>query len=169
MRLTAPMELRTANETDVEAVLALVQSAYRGEPSRAGWTTEADLLDGPRIDADELRSLLPHLIVAEQADEVVGCCQLRDEDGHAHFGLFAVRPSMQGAGVGSLLLAEAERRASALGFSHIEMNVLTARPDVIAFYERRGYEDTGDRLPLEHAAAILLRGELELMVLRKTL
>ena len=164
MRLTVPMQLRSAATDDLEAVLALVQSAYRGESSRAGWTTEADLLDGPRIEAPELLSLLPHIIVAEDAGEVVGCCLLQELGDHAHFGLFAVRPTLQGGGVGSLLLTEAERRAAALGVSHVEMTVLTVREDVLAFYERRGYADTGVRSPLVHAAAIPRRDDLELML-----
>jgi ribosomal protein S18 acetylase RimI-like enzyme len=164
------MQLRNADENDIEAVLALVQSAYRGESSRAGWTTEADLLDGPRTDAAEIRSLLPHLIVADGADGIVGCCVLMAKDDHAYFGMFAVRPTLQGGGVGSLLLAEAESRAATQGFGHVQMSVLTPRSDLIAFYERRGYTDTGERLPFPHEAfATAGHDRLELMVLRKEL
>src|SRR4051794_13241714 len=41
---------REAGPADLGAIVALVESAYRGESSRAGWTTEADLLDGQRTD-----------------------------------------------------------------------------------------------------------------------
>jgi N-acetylglutamate synthase-like GNAT family acetyltransferase len=89
--------IRRATAADVDAVVALVESAYRGDSSRAGWTTEADLLDGQRTDADEVRSLLDDLVVADADGELVGCCTLIPRGDHAYFGMFAVRPGLQAA------------------------------------------------------------------------
>lgn len=138
------MELRAATEDDVDAVVALVESAYRGEASRAGWTTEADLLDGQRTDVEEVRSVLPHLVLAQDEGAVVGCCVLEPREGHGYFGMFAVRPELQDAGIGSRLLAAAEDRARGAGLTRVEMTVLSSRSELIAFYLRRGYGEVGE-------------------------
>ena len=144
------MQIRRATVADVAAVVALVESAYRGDASRAGWTTEADLLDGQRTDPDEVRSVLDDLVVAEQDGELVGCCTLIPREGHAYFGMFAVRPGLQGGGVGSRLLAEAEKLAAEHGAAHVEMTVISARRELIDFYLRRGYVDTGETRPFPY-------------------
>ncbi|MCW2544096.1 MAG: acetyltransferase [Frankiales bacterium] len=133
------MLIEPATEDDVDAVVALVESAYRGDSSRAGWTTEADLLDGQRTDPDEVRSVLPSLLVARSGAELLGCCVLEQREDHGYFGMFAVRPGEQGSGTGSTLLAAAEERARAAGLSRVEMTVLSTRAELIAFYLRRGY------------------------------
>ena len=166
------LRIRGAVAADVDAVVALVESAYRGESSRTGWTSEADLLDGQRTDDEEVRSVLAHIVLAEAADGIVACCTLVPKDGHAYFGMFAVRPGMQGTGVGSLLLAEAERRAAAAGLAEVTMTVLTTRTELIAFYERRGYADTGERAPFPYGNerfGVPRRDDLEFLVLAKTL
>jgi GNAT superfamily N-acetyltransferase len=130
--------------------VALVESAYRGEASRAGWTTEADLLQGQRTDADQVREALPHLLLAAEGAELLGCCALTPKADHSYFGMFAVRPGLQGAGTGSALLAEAERRARAAGLAYVEMTVLSLRAELLAFYARRGYTDTGATRPFPY-------------------
>jgi predicted N-acetyltransferase YhbS len=144
------VEIRPARPADVEALVALVTSAYRGESSRAGWTTEADLLDGGRTDAAEVRELLPDLLVATEGDELVGCCVLSARGQNGYFGMFAVRPTLQGGGVGSALLTAAEARARQLGLRHVEMTVLSVRSELVAYYERRGYVDTGETRPFPY-------------------
>ncbi|MDX6219257.1 MAG: hypothetical protein QOJ48_938 [Frankiales bacterium] len=144
------MQIRRAKPGDVDDVVSLVESAYRGESSRAGWTTEADLLDGQRTDPDEVASVLDDLIVAEDDSGLVGCCTLIPRDGHAYFGMFAVRPGLQGGGVGSQLLAEAERLAAEHGAGHVEMTVISTRTELIDFYLRRGYVDIGETRPFPY-------------------
>jgi N-acetylglutamate synthase-like GNAT family acetyltransferase len=144
------VQIRRAKPGDVDDVVSLVESAYRGESSRAGWTTEADLLDGQRTDPDEVASVLDDLIVAEDDSRLVGCCTLIPRDGHAYFGMFAVRPGLQGGGVGSQLLAEAERLAAEHGAGHVEMTVISTRTELIDFYLRRGYVDTGETRPFPY-------------------
>ena len=100
---------RDAIEADIPALVALVTSAYRGDASRAGWTTEADLLDGNRIDPDVLRGdiLRPgsRVLLAERDGILLGCAHVGIEDGAGYFGMFAIRPDLQGAGLGKRLLA----------------------------------------------------------------
>ncbi|MFE2169390.1 hypothetical protein ACFXB3_30705, partial [Streptomyces sp. NPDC059447] len=98
----APLSFRDAGEADVAELVALVESAYRGETSRGGWTTEADYLEGQRTDEDGVRQIVnaPEgtLLVVERADEMVACCHLEHRGDHAYFGMFAVRPGLQGGG-----------------------------------------------------------------------
>jgi N-acetylglutamate synthase-like GNAT family acetyltransferase len=95
---------RTATATDIPALVALIESAYRGDASRAGWTTEADILGGQRTDPGGVAAVVNHaasrMIVVEADGELVACCQLENRDGYAYFGMFAVRPTLQGGRLG---------------------------------------------------------------------
>jgi ribosomal protein S18 acetylase RimI-like enzyme len=147
---------RPATVADIPVVLPLVESAYRGESSRAGWTTEAHLLDGQRTDVAGLTAKVSSpngylLLALDPAGEILGCCELERRPDIAYFGTFAVRPTLQGGGVGGRLLAEAERRiATDWGIGRVEMTVLAQRDDLIAWYERRGYARTGETRPFPY-------------------
>lgn len=139
---------RTATTEDVPSLVALIESAYRGTASHAGWTTEAHLLDGRRTDPEGVTAVIgadhSRMLVAEADGEILGCCQLENRDGHAYFGMFAVRPTLQGGGLGRQVLAEAERLArDEWGADELHLTVITAREDLIAWYLRRGFARTG--------------------------
>ncbi|RNL86231.1 N-acetyltransferase [Halostreptopolyspora alba] len=141
-------KFRVATEADTGALVELLNSAYRGDTSRKGWTTEAHLLGGQRVDAEGVAETLAtqdtRVVLAEVAGELVACCELRCGDGgEAYFGMFAVRPTEQGGGLGSRLLAEAERMAREWGCERLRMLVIRQRTDLVAWYERRGYHRTG--------------------------
>jgi len=143
-----PQVFRTANRGDVNAIVALVQSAYRGETSRAGWTTEADLLDGQRTDADEVSALIDgpgsRILLCEQGGALLATAHLQKHARVCPFGMFAVRPDLQGAGLGRAMLAEAERIArDEWHCREMQMRVITLRTELIAWYERRGFQRTG--------------------------
>ncbi|NES13842.1 MULTISPECIES: GNAT family N-acetyltransferase [Micromonospora] len=147
--------VRTARATDVDALVDLVESAYRGERSRVGWTHEADLLDGQRADADMVAAAVTHpdgtVLVVEDDAGIVACCQLERRDDHAYFGMFAVSPTRQGGGLGRELLAAAERFAlREWGAGELRMTVITQREDLIAWYLRRGYIRTGELTPFPY-------------------
>lgn len=137
-------------------MVALVESAYRGDSSRVGWTTEADLLDGQRTDAAAVQAIVEAsdrlVLLAMDGGELRACCELRNRDaGAAYFGMFAVSPSLQGAGIGRVVLGEAERHAKETwGSTRMEMTVLVQREDLIAWYERRGYRRTGATEPFPY-------------------
>ncbi len=144
--------IRPARPDEAEAIAALIQSAYRGDSSRAGWTTEADLIAGQRTTpenvAGELADPRNHLLVLEDAAGLLACCQVSDRGGaRAYFGAFAVRPGAQGAGTGRRMVAAAEALAVARGARTLEMQVLEPRAELIAWYERLGFARTGERRP----------------------
>ncbi|WP_236238870.1 GNAT family N-acetyltransferase [Streptomyces sp. CC228A] len=146
---------RDAVEADVPALVALIESAYRGDASRAGWTTEADILDGRRTDAEGVRAVISapgsRLLTVERDGGIVACCQLEHRGDATYFGMFAVRPGLQGGGLGRRVLAEAERRARAeWGVREMHMTVISVREELIAWYERRGYRRTGRMTPFPY-------------------
>jgi ribosomal protein S18 acetylase RimI-like enzyme len=150
---------RPAAAADVPDLVALIESAYRGDSSRAGWTTEADLLGGQRTDAMAVGAVVHGersvMLAAEDDGQLVGCCQIERRDaGQAYFGMFSVRPGLQGHGWGREILTEAERRARDVwGATTMVMTVLAQRPDLIAWYERRGYHLTGESRPFPYGNA----------------
>ncbi|KAB1913022.1 GNAT family N-acetyltransferase [Micromonospora sp. AMSO31t] len=175
--MTSPRAVRTARPADVAALVDLVESAYRGERSRAGWTTEADLLAGQRTDpamvAEAVSSPGGTVLVVEDGTGIVACCQLERRDDHVYFGMFAVAPGRQGGGLGRDLLAEAERHAREQWQSgELRMTVITQREDLIAWYERRGYVRTGELSPFPYGDerfGVPLRPDLAFETLRKKL
>ncbi|MFD6225421.1 GNAT family N-acetyltransferase [Streptomyces sp. NPDC060232] len=173
----AALSFRSAVEADVPELVALVESAYRGDASRAGWTTEADYLDGQRTDPDGVRAVIGNpdgvLLVVERAGELVACCHIEHRGDHAYFGMFAVRPGLQGGGLGKEILAEAERRArDTWGAGEMRMTVVNVREELIAYYVRRGYRRTGELSPFPYGDerfGIPLRDDLAFELLVKTL
>ena len=171
------MTYRTASADDVQAIVALVQSAYRGEASRAGWTTEADLLDGQRTDVDEVAALIgasaSRILLCEQGGVLLASAHLEKHAATCHFGMFAVRPDRQGSGLGQAMLAEAERIArDEWGCCEMQMTVITLRTELIAWYERRGYRRTGVFRPFPYGDArfgLPKRDDLRMELLRKPL
>lgn len=150
----AALTFRRARAADAGVVLDLVESAYRGERSRAGWTTEADLLAGQRTDPEGVAVALAGgwvLLAVDAVGTTVGCCQLERRGDAAYFGMFAVSPTRQGQGLGDALLAEAERRVGAeWGACRMRMLVIDARVELITWYERRGYLRTGETEPFPY-------------------
>ncbi len=143
------MIARPALKTEASEVTDLVNSAYRGETSRFGWTTEADFLDGARItEARMLELIRPEegkavIIMRETAQSpIIGCVYVeRTEDG-AYLGMLTVNPRMQNKGLGRILLAEAEAHARSLGAKVMTLGVIQLRGTLMAWYERRGYRRT---------------------------
>jgi ribosomal protein S18 acetylase RimI-like enzyme len=151
------VQFRDATAAEVAQIVALVESAYRGDSSRVGWTTEADLLDGQRTDPAAVEAIIAAsasrlLLGVDDADQLLACCQLEKRAGDVcYFGMFAVKPTLQGAGVGRAMLDEAERVArEAWGTRSMQMTVIQQRADLIAWYVRRGYTETGETRPFPH-------------------
>ena len=168
---------RAATATDVPAVVELVTSAYRGEASRAGWTTEADLLDGNRIVPEVLLADIARprsrILLYASDDRLHGCAHVAEDEGAGYFGMFAVRPTLQRAGLGRAILAESERIAvQEWRLPLMRMTVIDLRVELIEWYERRGYRRTGETRPFpatDPRFGLPRRNDLRFAVLEKAL
>jgi GNAT superfamily N-acetyltransferase len=149
-----PNGFHAATEHDVDDIVELVQAAYRGESSRQGWTTEADLVDGQRVDADMVRAAIAGdgvVVLLVEGGELLACCELRPlEDGAAYLGMFAVRPGHQGGGIGRRVIAHATEVAKGWGADRIRLTVIEQRTELIDWYKRLGYEPTGETEPFPY-------------------
>ncbi len=173
MRTTA-LTFRVAREDEADLIVSLTNSAYRGETSRLGWTTEADLLDGQRTDRLEILSLIRDensmMLLCLQDDEIIGSVNLQNAGAAAYLGLFVVKPGLQGWGIGREFLREAEATAQRQwGVTKMTMTVISIRPELIAYYERRGYRRTCEFKPFPNdpAGGVPLVEGLQLEVLEK--
>lgn len=148
------MSVTKAVFTDVPELEKLVNSAYRGEESKKGWTSEASLLGGIRIDQptlnaylnDEKVTILKHTSSNQQ---ITGTVYLENQGENLYLGMLSVSPLAQGQNIGRTLLEEAETYAKTLNCAKISMSVISVRAELISWYERRGYVFTGERKPFE--------------------
>lgn len=169
--------IREATAADLPPLRALVERAYRGDTARAGWTHEADLLDGQRTDEAALAEVLAdprqRMLVAEASGRLIGCVQVADRgNGLAYLGLLTVDPALQAAGLGRRLVGVAEATAQSFGATRMEMTVIRQRGELIAYYERRGYRATGDERPFPYGderVGMPMRPDLTFVVLAKEL
>ncbi len=147
------IRFKTAAAADVPALRALVESAYRGASAKRGWTHEADLLGDERTSDTELAAAIAdekaRVLIARVAGKLAGTVTIRDlGEGRAYLGMLCVDPDLQTAGLGRALIADAEDMAAeAFGANVMSMTVIDARPELIAYYERRGYARTGELRP----------------------
>lgn len=171
-------EFRTATERDVDTLVDLVESAYRGDRSRQGWCTEADVIDGQRVDAEMLRTTLTDdeaiILLLEQDDRTVACCELRRiDDDVAALGMFAVDPTSQAGGLGRRVLDAGEQLAvERWGVGRMRLTVIDIRTTLIEWYERRGYCRTGEHQPFPYGDdrfGVPRRDDLRFAVLEKRL
>lgn len=171
--MTSP--ILQATPLDAKELDRLVNSAYRGEEAKQGWTTEADLLDGTRIDERALRELMekPGTVVLKYVDDgkIIGCVELRQEKGKLYLGMLSVSPLAQGKGIGKKLLIAAEEHAHSKNISSIFMTVISVRNELIDWYVRHGYQLTGERKPfiVPDERWGIPKQELEFVVLEKKL
>lgn len=147
------LNFHKAELADASFIAQLINSAYRGETSRKGWTHEADILDGLRIHIDEIAQIIKpdsaavsprFIIIGEKNDEIIAtiCCEKHNTN--AHLGMIAVKPTLQNKGYGKAIIQAAEaitlREWRVTGFA---MDVISIRTELLAFYERLGYKPTG--------------------------
>lgn len=172
------ISIRDAKTADIPALHRLIESAYRGEASRAGWTTEADLLDGQRTDPEELADILADpkqaLMAAWRDRELVGCVLIADRgEGTGYFGMLSIRPDLQAGGLGRRLVDAAHAAlAERFGARRARIYVFPQRKTLIAWYERLGYRMTGETLPFPHGNpryGLPRRDDLHFVVLERGL
>lgn len=170
------LDFRVAGPEAIPELVALINAAYRGETSRSGWTTEADLLGGQRTDDREIRALMAAddalFLCGYREGDLAGCLHLARDGDVATLGMFSIRPGLQGAGLGKRFMDEAEAQARRRwGSRRMRLSVISLRSELIAFYARRGYRPTGEREPFpdDPRFGIPKVPELEFVVLEKPL
>jgi ribosomal protein S18 acetylase RimI-like enzyme len=185
------LKFKEAEVSDVEAIVALVNRAYRGPEARKTWTNEAAMLDGQRTDDESVRALIAQhdstfLLAYDAFDSdrsgrevskrhLVACVQLEFLDQKTcYLGMLTVDPAIQGAGIGRRVLNSAEIfvQKTRPEIKKIEMTVITVREELVAWYERRGYWRTGIYKPFPYGDerfGIPLVENLQFEVLEKNL
>jgi ribosomal protein S18 acetylase RimI-like enzyme len=148
------MKITQANLDDVKELNNLVNSAYRGEESKKGWTTEAEILDSIRINEKALELLLAKpevtiLKLSDQSGKILGTVCLEIKSLELYLGMFAVSPLAQGNGMGKSLLMAAEHHAIENNCAKIIISVISSRVELINWYSRHGYAPTGDSIAFE--------------------
>lgn len=147
-----------ATTAEAAAIATLVNSAYRGESSKQGWTTEADLLGGQRTDSTDIKSIIEtpnsYIVIARILDEIIGSCEIiadKNAD-ELYFGMFTIKPSLQNKGIGKLFLNHVEDLARTWNLKQMTMTVISVRTELIDYYKRRGYLVTNRFIPFSKDA-----------------
>jgi ribosomal protein S18 acetylase RimI-like enzyme len=163
-----------ATAQDIPALVALINSAYRGEGSKQGWTTEADLIKGLRTDFEDLTEIFsdPETTFLKFCDDssgtIIGCVRLQKKDNRLYLGMLTVSPIVQAKGIGKQMLIKAEEVAKEQNSLAIFMTVLSIRAELIAWYERHGYQKTGEVIPFQPNDKFeVIAQQLEFLVLEK--
>ena len=171
------MNIASATATELERIVALVNDAYRGSAKTPGWTHEAALLGGQRVDIAALRTMIDKdgetILVARDSHDIVACVAVRPLDAAEwYLSMLAVDPDCQAAGVGKAIMTGAEQHARARGAQRMRISVINLREPLIAWYERQGYVRTGEIEPFpgdDPSVGTPLRADLVLVVLSKSL
>lgn len=162
-----------ASNEDISYLTYLVNTAYRGETSRKGWTTEADLFNGDRMSEALLKEMMdaPQALVYkyQTEDVITGCVYLKTEGNKVYLGMLTVSPDAQSKGIGKQLLSFSEDTAKQLGAARIYMRVIDVRTKLINWYLRHGYEDTKQRIPFKGDGSDVPKQPLFFTVLQKQL
>ena len=170
------LTITIARKEDVPQLENLVNGAYRGEGSKKGWTTEADLLDGIRTNKEVLTGMVSRgdsivLKCTNTKNQLVGCVYLQKKEEKLYLGMLTVAPDQQAHGIGKKLLQAAEEYADTQDCTAITITVISLRQELIKWYERRGYKATGERKPFpsNDPRFGLPKQELEFIVMEKQL
>jgi ribosomal protein S18 acetylase RimI-like enzyme len=167
-------KISVASVPDIPQLLKLINSAYRGEDAKKGWTHEAELIDGDiRTDETSLKQVIrtPGAVILkyEQERKIVGCVYLQKKGDRLYLGMLSVSPEIQAQGIGKKLLKAADEHAKKNNCSVIEMTVISVRHELIAWYERNGYHKTSKREPFPNDGRFgNPRQDLEFVYLEKT-
>lgn len=148
-------KITPASIEDIPQLVSLVNSAYRGEASKKGWTTEADLLDGIRTDEASLYIIMnkPSAVFLKylnDKNEITGCVYLEKNKDELYLGMLSVSPEAQAQGIGKKLMKASEDHAQQHGLKAVVMTVISVRTELIVWYERRGYKRTGQIEPFPY-------------------
>ncbi len=160
---------------DIPELVSLVNNAYRGEASKKGWTTEADLLDGIRTDEASLYIIMnkPSAVILKylnEKTEITGCVYLEKNNDELYLGMLSVLPQAQAQGIGKQLMKASEDYAQDYKLKAVVITVISVRTELIAWYERRGYKQTGQIKPFpEDKRSCVPTQPLQFIIMKKLL
>ena len=169
------MSISNASKENIPALVKLLNSAYRGEESKQGWTTEADMVAGDlRTDEDNMNELMQlpgatFLKYTNEKNEIEGCVFLHKRHGNLYLGMLSVSPALQTKGIGKQIMAAAELYAKDQGCPAVFMRVISIRHELIAWYERQGYFKTGEIQPFDDTKFGTATMPLEFILMQKNL
>jgi histone acetyltransferase (RNA polymerase elongator complex component) len=143
------IQFQIAEVKNAQSITDLVNSVYRGENSKKGWTTEADFLSGIRITEVKVKEIIEGkndvIILALFEGSIVGCVHLENTGSYSYLGMLSVDVNFQDKGIGKILINECERYTKEVfGLNEIKMKVISRRMELIEYYNRRGYKSTGE-------------------------
>ncbi len=127
---------RTADPADAENISHLVNAAFR---------PERFFIDADRTNPDKVQALLPKgkFLLAEEDGVLVGCIYVEVRGERGYFGLLAVDPARQRAGMGSRLIDAAEDYCRAAGCRFMDLTIVNLRKELPGYYRNRGYVENG--------------------------
>lgn len=107
------LKFSIAQVEDIPQLVKLINSAYRGNEAKAGWTHEADLIEGDlRTDFSNLHHIITTegstILKCTEGNKFTGCVYLQKQGSQMYLGMLTVSPLHQGAGIGKQLLKAAE-------------------------------------------------------------
>jgi N-acetylglutamate synthase-like GNAT family acetyltransferase len=168
--------IHLATIQDAKQLETLLNTAYRGETAKLGWTHEADLIAGNvRVNEAMIMENLNtnnavFLKYVNDNEEIIGCVNLKKIEEKLYLGMFGVQPTQQDSGIGKHLLIAAEEYASHVKSNTIYMTVISLRTELIDWYKTKGFRETGETQPfVEDAVTGNHLQQLEFMVLEKKL
>ncbi len=141
-------KIRRATLQDVDAIVALVESVYRGESSRQGWTTEADIVEGQRTDSTMIQEMMDKpgqvfFVTDRKPQGLAASVFLEKKKEHTYLGMLAVAADLQNHKLGRKLIAHCEQQTRDWGLPAIKITVIPQRVELIQWYERLGFQRTG--------------------------
>lgn len=143
--------IQIATKGIAQEIMELLNKAYRGEESKKGWTTEASLIAGDIRTSIEMvdsaiTAPLGNMLIYISNNKVIGCVHLQQNNNKLYLGMFAVEPTLQGGGIGKTLLQAAEIYCLQKQLNCIYMKVVSVRTELIDWYKRHGYIETGETI-----------------------
>ena len=168
------MNITKTTLQDIPQLVTLINSAYRGDESKKGWTTEAGLLEGKRINADGIKKIInqPTAVILKcvtDDDKITGCVYLKKNDNKMYLGMLTVSPILQAGGIGKKILKASEEYAVEQKCDTMEMTVISIRHQLIAWYQRHGYHNTGKITPFPDDQLSIPTQPLEFITMEKSL
>lgn len=147
-----------AQQNQIDVLVELVNQAYRPDEAEQSWSNEAHLVKGNRISQQQMQALWTDhstllILKSMQMDtakkrlveKILGCVYIEYQDTAAYIGMLTIAITYQNQGLGHLMLGQAEQHIKKrAAIKTIQMSVLSGRPELLAFYQRRGYQLTGE-------------------------